>query len=415
MSKRYLIIGCGAAGWSAVQTIRAYDRDGAITMVSGEMAPPYSRMLLSHWLEGKVDEDVMYPFPDGYFEGLEVEVLYGQRAATLSPREQQVTLTDGRALPYDELLIATGALPWRPSLAGIDLPGVFNLWTLEDVRGILAAIQTAGEAVVIGAGFIGMQTVDALVKRKVVCTVVEALPQVLPRILDAKGASLVETRLTEHGVQTFTSAQVAEIRIAGKRKEVVLKNGRVLPTDLVITATGVRPNLDLARVAGLATATGILVDETMRTDAPHIFTAGDVAEGRDFSTGGRAVHAIWPTAVDQGRVAGLNMTGAQAAYEGSLSMNTLDVLGLPLASVGLFDREGLEVQKYYGSGDGMYRKLAFHNGRLAGAILVGELGDIGLLQAMIRQQVDLTRWKGSLAWAPMNLGKALLAYGGVQS
>ncbi len=414
MSKRYLIIGCGAAGWSAVQTIRAHDRDGAITMISGEKTPPYARMLLSYWLEGKVDEDVMYPFPDGYFEGLEVEVLYGRQATALTPREQQVTLVDGHTLSYDKLLIATGALPWRPPLAGLDLPGVFNLWTLEDVRGIQATIQAQGEAVVIGAGFIGMQAIDALVKRKVGCTVVEALPQVLPRILDAEGARLVEARLTEHGVRVFTSAQAAEIRMAGKRKEVVLKNGSILPADLVITAAGVRPNLDLARVAGLTTDSGILADETMRTDDPHIYTAGDVAEGRDFSTGGRAVHAIWPTAVDQGRVAGLNMTGALAAYDGSLSMNTLDVLGLPLASVGLFDSEGLEVQKYSGSGEGMYRKLAFHNGRLAGAILVGELGDIGLLQAMIRQQVDLARWKGSLAWAPMNLGKALLAYGGVQ-
>jgi NAD(P)H-nitrite reductase large subunit len=412
MSKRYLIIGCGAAGWSAVQAIRTHDQDGTITMVSGETAPPYARMLLSYWLEGKVDEDVMYPFPSGYFEGLGVEVLYGQRATVLTPQRQQVTLADGRVLSYDALLLATGASPWRPPIAGLDLPGVFNLWTLEDVRGILAALQTSEEAVVIGAGFIGMQAVDALVKREVHCTIVEALPQVLPRILDADGARLVEARLAEQDVRVFTTTQVAEIRPAGKHNDVVLQDGRVLPADIVITATGVRPNLGLARAAGLETATGILVDETLRTSAPHIYAAGDVAEGYDFSTGKRAVHAIWPTAVDQGRVAGLNMAGVPATYTGSLSMNTLNVLGLPLASVGLYEGEGVEVQERRELDREVYRKLAFRNGRLTGAILVGELEDIGLLQAMIRQQTNLARWKGSLAWNPLNLGKALLAYGG---
>jgi len=416
MGRRYVILGAGPAGWSAVQAIRSHDPHGTITLVSGEAVPPYARMLLSYWLEGKVGEEVMYPFPDGYFEGLGVEVLYGQRATAVDPHTQQVTLADGRVLPYDELLIATGASPWRPPVAGLEQPGVFTLWTLEDVRGIRAMIRPGGEAVIIGAGFIGMQAVDALVKRGMRCTIVELLPQVLPRILDGEGASLVEETLIERGVRVFTGRQVAEIRSAGKRRkrqEVVLDDGRTLPADLVITATGVRPNLDLARTSGLDTATGILVDEEMRTSVPHIYAAGDVAEGYDFSTGERAVHAIWPTAVDQGRVAGLNMAGLQIPYPGSLSMNTLDVLGLPLASVGLFEGEDLVVQVHRGMARRTYRKLAFRNGRLAGAILVGGIEDIGLLQAMIRQQANLTRWKDSISWAPLNLGKAMLAYGGM--
>lgn len=414
MNKRYLIIGCGAAGWSAVQAIRAHDRHGAITLVSDEAAPPYSRMLLSYWLQGKAGEELMYPFPAGYFEELEVETLYGQPATTVDPQRQMVTLANGRELQYDELLIATGASPWRPPIAGLDLPGVFNLWAMEDVRGILATIRPEGKAVIIGAGFIGMQAVDALFARGMRCTVVELLPQVLPRILDAEGARLVEAALTERGVRVFTASQVAEIQPAGERKEVVLQDGRSLPADLIITAAGVRPNVGLARTAGLQTATGILVDERMRASVPHVYAAGDVAEGGDFSTGGRAVHAIWPTAVDQGRVAGLNMAGVQATYPGSLSMNTLEVLGLPMASVGMFAGEELEVQEHREPSRGVYRKLAFRDGRLAGAILVGDLKDVGLLQAMIRQQTDLMRWKGSLAWARLNLGKALLSYGGAR-
>ena len=186
------------------------------------------------------------------------------------------------------------------------------------------------------------------------------------------------------------------------------------PADLVITATGIRPNVELAQAAGLETATGILVDDRMRTSDPHIYAAGDVAESRDFCTGERVVHGIWPTAVDQGRVAGLNMAGVPVTYPGSLSMNTLEVLRLPLASMGLFKGDGLEIQEYRDPARGVYRKLAFRDGRLSGAVLIGALEDVGLLQAMIRQQADLTRWKGSLAQAPLNLGKALLSYGGVR-
>lgn len=417
MGRRYVILGSGPAGWSAVQAICTHDPHGTITLVSGEATLPYARMLLSYWLEGKVGEEVMSPFPAGYFERLGIEVLYGQQATTVDPQRQVVTLADGRELPYDELLIATGASPWRPPIVGLEQPGVFNLWTLEDVRGILATIRSGGEAVIIGAGFIGMQAVDALVKRGMRCTVIEALPQVLPRILDTEGAHLVEETLTERGVRVFTGRQVAEIKAPGrrrKRQEVVLDDGRTLPADLVITATGVRPNLELAHAAGLATATGILVDEHLRTSLPHIYAAGDVAEGYDFSTGERAVHAIWPTAVDQGRVAGLNMAGLQITYPGSLSMNTLDVLGLPLASVGLVEGEDLVVQIHRGPARRTYRKLAFRNGRLAGAILVSEIEDIGLLQAMIRQQANLTRWKDSIGRAPLSLGKAMLTYGAVQ-
>lgn len=417
MSRRHVIVGCGAAGWSAVQAIRSYDRESAITLVSGEAAPPYARMLLSYWLEGKAGEEAMCPFPAGHFEGLGVEVLSGQRATGLDPLRRLISLADGRQLSYDELLIATGASPSRPSITGLDLPGVFNLWTLDDVRGILATIRQGGEAVIIGAGFIGMQAVDALCKRGMGCTVVEVLPQVLPRILDVEAARLVEIMLRERGARVLTSSRVTEIRRAGrrtKRKEVVLGDGRALPADLVVTATGLRPNVDLARAAGLKTATGILVDDALRTSVPHIYAAGDVAEGRDLSTGRGAVHATWPTAVDQGRTAGLNMAGVAVSYPGSLSMNTVEVLGLPLASAGLFEGENLEFQKHQEAAGRVYRKLAFRDGRLVGAILVGETGDIGLLQAMIRQEADLSRWKGSLARAPLNLGGALLAYGGVR-
>lgn len=417
MSGRHVIVGCGAAGWSAVQAIRSHDRQSAITLVSGEAAPPYARMLLSYWLEGKAGEEAMCPFPAGYFEGLGVEILSGQRATAVDPQRRLVILADGQRLSYDELLIAAGASPWRPSIAGLDLPGVFNLWTLDDVRGILATVRRGGEAVIIGAGFIGMQAVDALFKLGMACTVVELLPQVLPRILDAEAARLVESVLRERGVRVLTSSHVTEIRSAArrkKRKEVVLRDGRALPADLVVTATGLSPNVELARTAGLETATGILVDDAMRTSAPHVYAAGDVAEGRDLSTGQGAVHAIWPTAVDQGRTAGLNMAGVAVSYPGSLSMNTVEVVGVPLASAGLSEGENLEFQTHQEPARRAYRKLAFRNGRLVGAILVGETGDIGLLQAMIRQQADLSRWKDSLARVPLNLGRALLAYGGVR-
>ncbi len=415
MSKRYVIAGFGAAGWSAAQAIRSKYEQGIITVISDEKSPPYARMLLSCWLKGKIEEEAIHLFPNDVFKSLNTEALYEKRAEKIDTDRQTVILNNGESIPYDELLIASGASPVRPEIKGIDLPGVLNLWTRDDTLRIREGIRENGEAVVIGAGFIGMQAVDALLKLNVRCSLIEALLHVLPRILDPEGAGLIESRLKREGVDIFTDTTVKEIGAEGKRKEIVLDSGRTLQADLVITAAGVRPNLDLAKTAVLKTDTGILVDECMRTSSSHVYAAGDVAESLDFSTGGRGVHAIWPTAVDQGWVAGMNMAGASVDYPGSLNMNTLDVLDIPLASVGLFQGDGLEIGKHTESSRGIYRKIAFRDGRLTGAVLLGDISDIGIIRSMIHRRVDITSVKSAVVFSPVKLGRTWPVYGGIKA
>lgn len=415
MVKRHVIVGGGPAGMYALETIREYDQESPITLISDE--PPYARMALPYYLCGDIPEAHLFYGDENYFEKMRVKTVFGKRVQSLNPKANQLTLDDGTKVAYDHLLIATGASAAGVKIPGVDLPGVCHLWTLDDAKKALAKVGKGAEVVFIGSGFIGFIVLNAVYKIGCRLAVVELEDQVLPRMLDRQGAILVERWLLEKGVEVYTGTTVQAIEaLPDGRKNLRLKDGQALTADLVIIATGIRANVDLVKGSGIAINQGILVNDRMQTNVPNVYAAGDVAEGPDL-LGGRAVHAIQPTAEDHGRIAGANMVDLDIRYQGSLLMNILDVAGLHCSSFGLWKGDGREVTSLINPNRPIYRKLVWEEDRVVGAIFVGPvddtsmLNDIGMVKGLIQTKVSLGKWKGYIQKNPLDIRRPCVASG----
>ncbi len=412
---RHLIVGGGPAAINAIETIRDFDGGAAhITLVSDE--PAYSRMVLPYWLADRIPQQQVYTGDDAYFDSLKVERHIGARVTRINPTSKAVTLQDGKTLAFDNLLIATGSSAVVPSIPGAQLPGVLPLWTLAHTETVLQAARGLAkpEVLFVGAGFIGFIVLNAMYKRGWKLHVVEIAGHVLPRMLDADSARLVETWLTNKGVTLHVGTTVQKIEEVGGRKRVTLADGKTVDCDLVIVATGIRPNLDLTAESGIQFDQGILVNDRMQTNFPFIYAAGDVAQGPDLYGDKPAVHAIQTTAVDHGRVAGANMAGQDVRYPGSLSMNILDACGLQCANFGRWG-EAAEAMTIRNPDRPIYRKLLWTGDRITGAVFVGPandlgmLNDVGMVKGILQTRTPLGEWKEFLRANPFDIRRPYVA------
>lgn len=409
---RHVIVGSGPAGLNALETIRQFDRDASITLISDE--PAYSRMALPYFLSGRIEQEQLATGSAQYFDRLGVESRIGRRVARIDGAARTVHLDGGEALSFDTLLVATGSSPLRPAIPGADGPHVHTLWTLADALAVLASVRTKRPSVVlVGGGFIGLIILNALLGRGWKVSLVEQENHVLPRMLDRRGAGAAESWLRARGVDVYTGCGVREIG-GTRKKTVALTDGTTLTAHVVILSTGVQPNVGFLEGSGIELDRGVLVDDTLQTSRPGVYAAGDVAQGPDLLGGPRAVHAIQPTAVDHGRIAGANMAGAQVAYPGSLSMNILDVAGLHCASFGQWMGDG-DTTTVWNAGRSIYRKLVWDGTRLAGAIIMGPvedstmLTDVGMIKGLVQSRLDLGDWKGYVHERPWDLRRAYIS------
>jgi NAD(P)H-nitrite reductase large subunit len=415
---RHVIVGAGTAGWNAVTTLRELDKgDSEIILVSEEA--PYSRMVLPYYLARSIGESHLYTASPSRLAELKVETRIGQRAERIDSADNKLVLEGGQEIVYDNLLIATGSSPLKASVTGADGDHVHSFWTLSQARAVAARLRREARVAMVGAGFISFTILSALVNRGAKLTVVELEPRILPRMVDETGAAVVEKWLTEHGVAVRTATKVIAIEDNDGAKLLRFEKGPELVVDLVIMATGIKPNIDWARSSGVETNSGILVDDHCRTNIPNIFAAGDIAEGPDAVTGGKAVHAIEPTGMQHGRVAAANMAGVDTAYAGSLAMNIVDVLDLEIASFGAWDDPEAEAFQAARADRPAYRKLLFRGGRLVGAVILGKTrdiwatNDVGMLKGLVYTGVDLSDWKDYLQSNPFDVKRAFLATGAV--
>ncbi|MGD8912453.1 MAG: FAD-dependent oxidoreductase [Candidatus Thiodiazotropha sp.] len=406
----YIVIGAGPAGVTACETLRSLDHAGQITLIGEEPEPPYSRMAIPYLLVEQIDERGTYlRKSDDHYRRNRIEHL--RLPVTLvSPVQHSVTLSDGQTLVYDRLLIATGAIPLKPPIPGIDLEGIHNCWTLEDARAIVARAKPGAPVVLIGAGFIGCIILEALVEREVKLTLVEKGDRMVPRMMDKIAGNLLMRWCENKGVRILTNSGVVGFTVQGQGLSVNLDSGESLSADLVITAMGVRANIDFLSGSGIETDQGILVNTQMQTNWADIFAAGDVALGRDFSTGANMVQAIQPTSVEHGRIAANNMVKEEMVnHQGSLNMNVLDTLGLISSSFGQWmGVEGGEQATLLDADEFRYMQLQFHGDYLIGASTLGHTQHIGVLHGLIRSRVPLGEWKGRLMKDPTRLMEAYL-------
>ncbi len=416
MAKRHVIVGGGTGGLNAILTIREHERDASeITLVSAER--PYSRMVLPYYLGRSIAESHVFTLTPPRLAQLQIRSHIGRRAVKLEASTNQLTLDDGTALEYDDLLIATGSSAVKAAVPGADSPGVHSFWTLEQARSVVAQIREGSHVVMVGAGFIGFTILDAVLTLKARLTVVEIAPQILPRMIDRTGAEMVAQWLTRHGVAIRTGATLTAVEDADGRKRLRFRGQEDLVADVVIMATGIRTNLEWLKGTGMRVNRGIVVDDHLRSSIPNIYAAGDVAEGNDLVTGQPAVHAIEPTAMEHGRVAGANMAGLDVAYRGSLLMNIVEVCHLDIASFGAWDDPTAEAFAILKPERWAYRKLLWRADRLVGAMLLGMANDIwatndvGMLKGLVQSGGRLGAWKEHLRRNPFDLKPAFIASG----
>ena len=313
---KYLIIGGGLAGCEAIKGIRRHDTAGAITMVGDEHRLPYNRPPLSKaFLKGEKTEDDCLCEPAEFYRENNVKLYLGQRVVELNAADQSARLEDGRELTFGKALLATGGRALLPPLPGIDLPGVHALRTLDDAAAIREAAQNHRKAVIVGGGFIGMEISASLAGLGVEVVVIEAAGHLWPRVVDPEVAALVGNYYRERGVSILTGEKVARLEGDGRVSRATMQSGRQLACDFAICAVGLKPNTELAEKAGLTVDNGVVVDAEMRTDSPHIFAAGDIANYPDphFAKRRRVEH--WGQAEYTGGLAGENMAGAEREYD----------------------------------------------------------------------------------------------------
>jgi NAD(P)H-nitrite reductase large subunit len=411
---RHLILGGGTVGMNAMRTIREEEPERSdITLVSAEK--PYSRMVLPYYLDRSIAESHVYTATAKVLAGWGVKTHVGRRASALDTTANVCTLDDGTRIEYDDCLVATGSSAVRAPVPGADGRGVHSFWTLDQAKGVLAEIGPGSHVVMVGAGFISFTILNSILALGATLTIVEIAPRILPRMVDAAGAELVETWLIKNGVSVRAGAVLKAIEDAKAKKRLRFEQGPDLLADVVVMATGIRTNLEWLKGSGVAIEQGVVVDDHLRSSVPNVYAGGDVAEGRDLVTGRPAVHAIEPTAQEHGRVAGANMAGQSIAYKGSLLMNIVEVCHLDIASFGAWDDGEAEVLTGLRSDRPAYRKLVWRGDRLIGAIILGPSSDIwtsndiGMLKGLVQSGSPIGRFKAHLARNPFDIKPAYIA------
>ncbi len=399
-----LIVGNSGAAINAVKGIRHVNAECSITLLSQEPHHAYSPALTTYLIAGKVTRDKMGLVNEGFYDYYRVEPRYNQRVVSLNAANQKVFVESGAALDYDKLLIATGSLPNLldcPVAAGLK---VFTLRTIEDAERIRSRVSTWRNVIFAGAGMVSVQIANALRKQVKGMTFIVGSDQILSQNLDTQASRLVQRRIEAEGGTFLLNRRI--LRVEESQEGVVVRTdqGEAIAGDALLVGKGVHPNIpQIAPEDAVNVHRGIWVDSRMQTSAEGIFAAGDVCEAVDLISGEYRLVSNWPNACFQGWVAGQNMGGGEALFEGSLAMNVTSVFGLSVASIGeVRDYSGKEreVASHLDESRTAYKKWVFQDDRFVGAIMIGDIAENALVTEIIRRRIPISREKNALMANP---------------
>ena len=381
---RVLILGGGIAGLAAAEGLRGAATDARIVLIAKEPTLPYYRLNLTRYLAGEVTRGDLPVHPEAWYQAQRIELRRGAEAARLDLDGQGVELRDGERLPFDKLILATGAHPFVPPIPGADRGGVLGLRTIEDADQILDAACAGRRVLCIGGGLLGLETAGALAHRGADVTVLESHGSLMPGQLDPRAGALLAAHLGKIGVKLRSAVHSRELtgdrRVAG----VALEEGGTVAGELVILATGVRSSTHLARQAGLTVKKGVVVDERLCTSHPAVLAAGDAAEHLGV------LYGNWSVAQFQGGIAGRNAAGLGVEFGGVPRSHTLKVLGIDVFSIGQFLPLDGSYRVFALERDGTYQSFVFRDGLLVGANLLGAAVLAGVLKKAIEGKKDFS-------------------------
>lgn len=385
--KSIVIIGNGPGGVTAADYARRNHPQCDIHLIGRERHAHYNRMGISRLIYGRSAMSGLYLQSESWYEERKITQWLNTLVTRIDTENRQVILATKEVLHYDRLIMAMGSSSSVPPLAGFGMPGTFVLREAEEAMEIRSYTQTHAtrHAVIAGGGLLGLEAGYAIHKLGVHVSVLERGEWLLKRQLDERGSYFLRQYLEALGMEIVLRSEAAEVRGETCATEVALKDGRIMPCDLLLAAVGIKPNVDLAAAAGLKVNRGIVVDGAMRTSAPDVYAAGDVCEYQG------QVQGLWTVAIEQAKIATLNAMGIPANYEDVIPVTALKVVGVDVTSIGRFDpqsdAETVIVQE--NTNEHRYRKLVIADDKIVGAILLGYPLDAPAVTAVVKQGINI--------------------------
>ena len=392
MSEPLVVVGNGMAAARLVDELAkvALGRY-AIAVIGEEPRLAYNRVLLSSVLAGEIASHDIELRPAQWWRDRGVTLKYGCLATEIDVGRRELKIANEESVAFSKLVLATGSTPLRLNLPGADLAGVHTFRDSRDVDLLLTLAAQKKRVVVVGGGLLGLEAAYGLAKAGAPVTLIHLMDRLMERQLDAPAAELLKSLVERKGVKVLLNANTARIDGETRVEGVELTDGRRIAADAVIFAAGIRPNVALAKDAGIAVNRGIVVDDVMQTGAPDIFALGECAEHRGICYG------LVEPAYEQARVLARHLAGRAAAYDGSVVATNLKVSGVSVFSAGDFmGAEGSEAIVLSDARHGAYKKLVISEGRLAGAVLVGDVGDALWYLQLIRGREPIARIRSQM-------------------
>ena len=415
MHSKYVIVGSSHAALEAATAIRLIDGDGKLTMLTRDARLPYSPTILPYVVSGRSQPDKVMLRDEAYFRANGIDYVLDAAVVALDSERQSLRLATGETWRYDRLLIATGAAPARPPISGLrDVPH-HVLRTMQDAVELREAMQRAKSAIVLGAGLIGMHAAENMSKARIEVSVVEMQPHALSGYFEPRASTIIERTFNRNGIRMLMGRTLERVERQGKGEadgcRATLSDGTIIAADLLLVCTGVKPNIDFLAGSGIETDAGILVDDRMRTSAPNVWAAGDVAQARGF-WGYKVLNGILPNAVEQGRIAGLDMADDADVqpFPGAVPLNTYSFFGQQAISVGHAQAgDGIDVKESGDDAKGVYRRIALKDGKLVGIATINDFIDAGIMWQLILRGTDLSAVRDKFVVNPMLTGRQLMS------
>jgi nitrite reductase (NADH) large subunit len=389
---RVIVIGNGISGIIFAKTLRELDQDGEIDVFTLEKYHYYPRPNLIDFLAERIPYERLFAFPEEWYTNQNIRIHLSQPVKKILPESQEIELDKGQKERYDRLVMANGSFSFVPPFQGKDKKGVFTLWSLDDAFRILEYLADHPNVVVIGGGLLGLEIARALNTRGTDVGVVEFFDRLLPRQLDQQGASILQSHIERMGIKVRVGTATEEFLGREEVSGLKFKGGDKWDADMAVVAAGARPNLSLAKDAGLEVDRGLIVNEYLQTSDPSIYGVGDAVEHK-----GR-VYGIIPASFDQARRAAHNVLGMEKKYLGTIPSNTLKVMGVHLTSMGMVNPEGKDFEELRKEirEEGIYKKVVLQDGVIVGAIWMGTKEGVNDITRLITQKTDVTEWKEAL-------------------
>lgn len=380
-----VIIGNGISGITAADSARQNNKEIRIIVISNEIYPTYYRLKLCELL-AKDNEDFsnIFLYPSEWYDERKIETVLGKKAVSLVTDEKKLILDTGEEILYSKLIIACGSSSNFPNVPGNMRKGVAALWSLNDAKSIRQMIKPSSRVVISGGGLLGLEAAYQLNKKGVNVSIVEFFPHLLSKQLDINGSLLFEKKVKSIGIGLYLGTHAVSINGGDSVEEIVLDNGNILKADFILFTAGVKPNTYLAGSSGIDVNRGVVVDKRMMTSNPDIYACGDVAEFEGYMSG------QWISAINQGKVAGANASGADIEYKNDYPPYFLNTMGMKLYSIGdvgkkdkVYDTiEELNLENFE------YQKLYFEEGKCTGGILMGNVKNFSIISNSIKNHLS---------------------------